>query len=104
MTGRRVCAKCGASYHTVYNPSKDPKNCDKCGEELTIRKDDAPEVVKSRLATYHEQTEPLKEYYSARPASSRWWSDRKRSLILRRSLSVSSKRKKAVNNDIGKKL
>ena len=64
MTGRRVCAKCGASYHTVYNPSKDSKNCDKCGEELTIRKDDAPEVVKSRLATYHEQTEPLKEYYS----------------------------------------
>ena len=64
MTGRRVCAKCGASYHTVYNPSKDSKNCDKCGEELTIRKDDAPEVVKSRLATYHEQTEPLKEDYS----------------------------------------
>ena len=64
MTGRRVCAKCGASYHTVYNPSKDFKNCDKCGEELTIRKDDAPEVVRSRLVTYHEQTEPLKEYYS----------------------------------------
>ena len=66
MTGRRVCAKCGASYHTVYNPSKDSKNCDKCGEELTIRKDDAPEVVKSRLATYHEQTEPLKEFYAQR--------------------------------------
>lgn len=63
MSGRRVCAKCGASYHTVYNPSKDGTSCDKCGETLTIRKDDAPEVVKSRLETYHEQTEPLKGFY-----------------------------------------
>ena len=63
MTGRRVCATCGASYHTVYNPSKDNKSCDKCGTELTVRKDDAPEVVKSRLEVYHEQTEPLKDYY-----------------------------------------
>ncbi|MGN1129535.1 MAG: adenylate kinase [Candidatus Flemingiibacterium sp.] len=63
MSGRRVCSKCGASYHTVYNPSKNGLTCDKCGETLTIRKDDAPEVVTSRLKTYHEQTEPLKEFY-----------------------------------------
>ena len=63
MTGRRVCATCGASYHLIYNPSKDNKTCDKCATELTIRKDDAPEVVKSRLEVYHEQTEPLKDYY-----------------------------------------
>ena len=63
MRGRRVCAKCGASYHTVYNPSSDGKTCDKCNTELTVRKDDAPEVVKSRLEVYHTQTEPLKDYY-----------------------------------------
>ena len=63
MSGRRVCAKCGTSFHTLYNPSSDGKTCDKCGEELTVRKDDAPEVVKSRLAVYHDQTEPLKEFY-----------------------------------------
>ncbi len=63
MTGRRVCATCGASYHVLYNPSKDNKTCDKCNTELTVRKDDAPEVVKSRLEVYHEQTEPLKDYY-----------------------------------------
>jgi len=63
MSGRRVCAKCGASYHTVYNPSSDGKTCDKCNTELTVRKDDAPEVVKSRLEVYHTQTEPLKDYY-----------------------------------------
>ncbi|MBQ4065420.1 MAG: adenylate kinase [Clostridia bacterium] len=63
MSGRRVCANCGASYHTEFKPSKDGKNCDSCGTELTIRRDDAPEVVKSRLDIYHEQTEPLKAYY-----------------------------------------
>ncbi len=63
MSGRRVCAKCGASYHTVYNPSADGSTCDKCGEPLTIRKDDAPEVVKDRLVTYHAQTEPLIGFY-----------------------------------------
>ena len=63
MSGRRVCAKCGASYHTLYNPSKDGESCDKCGEALSIRKDDAPEVVKSRLVVYHDQTEPLKDFY-----------------------------------------
>ena len=64
MSGRRVCAKCGATYHMVYNPSKDGVNCDKCKEELTIRKDDAPEVVLSRLEVYHSTTEPLKDFYS----------------------------------------
>ena len=63
MSGRRVCAKCGASYHTLYNPSNDGETCDKCGEKLSIRKDDAPEVVKSRLVVYHDQTEPLKDFY-----------------------------------------
>ena len=64
MSGRRVCAKCGASYHVAYNASKDGVHCDKCGEELSVRKDDAPEVVLSRLEVYHSTTEPLKEYYS----------------------------------------
>ena len=63
MSGRRVCANCGASYHTEFKPSKDGKTCDSCGSELSIRRDDAPEVVLSRLETYHEQTEPLKAYY-----------------------------------------
>ena len=63
MGGRRVCPVCGATYHTKFNPSTAGENCDKCGKELSIRKDDAPEVVKSRLAVYHEETEPLKDYY-----------------------------------------
>lgn len=63
MSGRRSCAKCGATYHIVYNPSKDGANCDKCGEALSIRKDDAPEVVLDRLDVYHNQTEPLKDFY-----------------------------------------
>ncbi len=62
MSGRRTCI-CGATYHTKYKPSKDNVTCDKCGEPLTIRRDDDPEVVKSRLLTYHETTEPLKAYY-----------------------------------------
>ena len=63
MSGRRVCA-CGASYHTAYKPSQKEGICDKCGAELFIRKDDAPETVQNRLHTYHEATEPLKEFYS----------------------------------------
>ncbi|MBQ7390248.1 MAG: adenylate kinase [Clostridia bacterium] len=66
MTGRRVCATCGASYHVSDNPSLDGVNCDKCKTELTVRADDAPDVVLSRLAVYHETTEPLKEYYLKR--------------------------------------
>ena len=63
MSGRRVCPKCGATYHTKYNPSTAGEKCDKCGDVLSIRKDDDPEVVKSRLVVYHNETEPLKEYY-----------------------------------------
>lgn len=65
MSGRRVCLDCGATFHIVYNPPKKEGVCDVCGKELVIRKDDMPETVKSRLATYHEQTEPLKDYYKA---------------------------------------
>ena len=64
MSGRRVCLACGATHHVVFNPPKKEGVCDKCGAELTIRKDDAPETVLSRLETYHNITEPLKEYYS----------------------------------------
>jgi adenylate kinase len=65
MSGRRVCKACGATYHVKYNPSPLGDRC-ACGEELSIRADDDPEVVKSRLVTYHEQTEPLKEFYSSK--------------------------------------
>lgn len=64
MSGRRVCDKCGASYHTRYNPSADGVHCDKCASKLSIRRDDAPEVVASRLEVYHNTTEPLKEFYA----------------------------------------
>ena len=63
MTGRRVCAKCGASYHIEYSPPKQEGICDACGAELIQREDDKPETVKNRLAVYHEQTQPLIEYY-----------------------------------------
>ena len=63
MSGRRVCS-CGASYHVVYKPSKVENVCDKCGQALYVRADDAAETVQKRLVTFHEQTEPLKEYYS----------------------------------------
>ena len=65
MSGRRVCSDCGASYHVDYKPSKDGKTCDQCGNDLSIRRDDQPEVVLSRLDIYHDQTEPLKDYYKA---------------------------------------
>lgn len=63
MGGRRVCKKCGATFHTTDNPSPNGDKCP-CGEELTIRADDAPEVVAKRLETYHEVTEPIKEFYA----------------------------------------
>ncbi len=66
MTGRRTCPGCGASYHIVANPPKKAGICDVCGQALTIRKDDAPETVKSRLATFHAETEPLKDFYAKR--------------------------------------
>ena len=66
MTGRRVCGKCGASYHVVANPPKTEGICDSCGSELVIRKDDAKETVRHRLEVYHELTEALKGFYQQR--------------------------------------
>ena len=66
MTGRRVCTKCGASYHIVANPTKIEGKCDLCGSEVAIRKDDTPETVQKRLAVYHAQTEVLKDFYAER--------------------------------------
>ena len=66
MSGRRVCGKCGASYHITANPTKVEGICDLCGSEVAIRKDDAPETVIKRLNVYHEQTEVLKSYYQAK--------------------------------------
>ena len=63
MTGRRVCGKCGASYHVVANPPKVEGVCDSCGSELVIRKDDKPETVRKRLEVYHATTEVLKDFY-----------------------------------------
>ena len=64
MSGRRVCKACGSSYHIENKKPKVEGVCDACGGELQIRKDDAPETVLDRLSVYHEQTEPLKDYYS----------------------------------------
>ncbi len=63
VSGRRVCEGCGATYHVLYKPSKSEGTCDKCGAKTIIRKDDQPETVLERLAVYHEQTAPLKDYY-----------------------------------------
>lgn len=63
MTGRRVCGRCGASYHIVAHPPKIDGICDECGGELVIRKDDAPETVRNRLKVYHSTTEVLKDFY-----------------------------------------
>lgn len=63
VSGRRVCEGCGASYHVLYKPSKTEGVCDKCGANTVIRKDDQPETVLERLAVYHAQTAPLKDYY-----------------------------------------
>ena len=65
MSGRRVCQACGKTYHTIYNPSPKGERCE-CGEPLTIRADDAPSVVRSRLDVYHTTTEPLKAFYAER--------------------------------------
>ena len=63
MSGRRVCEKCGASYHTEYKKPEVEGVCNLCGGNLVIRKDDEPETVKNRLNVYHEQPEPLKDFY-----------------------------------------
>ena len=64
LSGRRVCEKCGASYHTEFKPTKIEGTCDKCGGATVIRKDDQPETVIERLNVYHEQTAPLKDFYA----------------------------------------
>ncbi len=65
MSGRRVCEKCGASYHTEFKKPSVEGICNACGGKLVIRKDDEPETVLDRLEIYHKQTEPLKSYYKA---------------------------------------
>ncbi len=63
MSGRRACVGCGATYHVVYNAPKTEDICDTCGEKLILRDDDKPETVKNRLLVYHDQTQPLIDYY-----------------------------------------
>lgn len=63
MSGRRACLGCGATYHIVYNAPKAEGICDACGEKLVLRDDDKPETVQKRLSVYHEQTQPLIDYY-----------------------------------------
>ena len=63
MSGRRACITCGATYHVQFAPPKAEGICDKCGAELVLRDDDKPETVQKRLTVYHEQTQPLIDYY-----------------------------------------
>lgn len=64
LGGRRVCEACGASYHLLFKPSSAGEACAKCGGKLIVRKDDQPETIRERLKVYHDQTEPLKDYYA----------------------------------------
>ena len=64
MSGRRACVACGATYHLVHIPTKVEGICDRCGEKLILRDDDKPETVQKRLGVYHEQTQPLIDYYN----------------------------------------
>ncbi len=64
MSGRRACVACGATYHIVHIPTKVEGICDRCNAELILRDDDKPETVKKRLDVYHEQTQPLIDYYT----------------------------------------
>lgn len=66
MSGRRACVGCGATYHLEFAPPKAEGICDVCGKELILRDDDKPETVANRLRVYHEQTQPLIEYYTAK--------------------------------------
>ena len=66
MGGRRACVGCGATYHVVFAPTKVENVCDKCQGELILREDDKPETVQKRLNVYHEQTQPLIDYYTAK--------------------------------------
>ena len=64
MSGRRACLNCGATYHIVSIPTKVEGICDRCGSPVVLRDDDKPETVQKRLNVYHEQTQPLIEYYN----------------------------------------
>lgn len=66
MSGRRACVKCGATYHIEHVPPKVENVCDRCGSQLILREDDKPETVLKRLGIYHEQTQPLIDYYKSR--------------------------------------
>ena len=66
MSGRRACLKCGATYHIEHIPPKQEGICDACGSELVLRDDDKPETVLNRLKVYHEQTQPLIDFYTER--------------------------------------
>lgn len=66
MSGRRACVACGETYHIVHVPTKVEGICDRCGKELILRDDDKPETVKNRLSVYHEQTQPLIDFYTAK--------------------------------------
>ena len=66
MSGRRACLACGATYHLVHIPPKKEGVCDNCGMELVLRDDDKPETVTKRLNVYHEQTQPLIDYYTSK--------------------------------------
>ncbi len=66
MSGRRACLKCGATYHIEHIPPKKEGICDKCGSNIVLRDDDAPETVRNRLVIYHEQTQPLIDYYNSK--------------------------------------
>lgn len=66
MSGRRACVGCGATYHIEYNPTKTEGICDRCGKELILRDDDKSETVKKRLDVYHEQTQPLIDFYAGK--------------------------------------
>ena len=63
MSGRRACLDCGATYHVVSLPPKTEGKCDHCGSDLVLREDDKPETVQKRLSVYHDQTQPLIDYY-----------------------------------------
>ena len=63
MGGRRACLNCGATYHVVFNPTKVEGKCDACGSDTVLRDDDKPETVQKRLSVYHDQTQPLIDYY-----------------------------------------
>lgn len=74
LAGRRVCKDCGATYHMVGHPPKVEGVCDKCGGEVILRKDDAPETIRNRLIVYHKETEPLVDFYTERKLI-RWVKD-----------------------------